>query len=390
MGSVLRERFVGWRAAVFTGNPQLGKRMGLRARRQHSLFNGPIECRLLHFDIREEAFVSDRPRPLPADERGPGARMLANRLGKNQSSLEKWLRREEVSCYRLYDADLPEYAVAVDVYQTDEGDRHAVVQEYEAPASIDPRAARRRLREALGVIPEALDIPAARLHFKVRRRQKGSAQYERLDSQRRFHRVAENGLRFLVNFDDYLDTGLFLDHRDTRRLIRDLARDRHFLNLFGYTGTASVCAAAGGARTTTSVDMSRTYLGWALRNLTLNGLGSADHHLVRADCLQWLGDAAREKRRWGLVFLDPPSFSSSKRMARSLDVQRDHVRLILDTARLLDEDGLLIFSNNLRRFRMDREALHGLEIEDLTARTIPRDFARNPRIHNCWMIRRSA
>jgi 23S rRNA (guanine2445-N2)-methyltransferase / 23S rRNA (guanine2069-N7)-methyltransferase len=390
LGSVLRERFLGWRAAVFTGNPELGKHMGLRARRRHSLYNGPLECRLLHFVISEEAFVSDRPRPLSADQRGPGARMLANRLGKNQRSLDKWLRREQVTCFRLYDADLPEYAVAVDVYETDEGERHAVVQEYEAPASVDPAAARRRLREALGVIPEVLVIPDARLHFKVRRRQKGSAQYERLDSQRRFHRVSEDGLRFLVNFDDLLDTGLFLDHRDTRRLLRELARDRHFLNLFGYTGTASVCAAAGGAPTTTTVDMSRTYLEWALRNLTLNGFGSTDHRLVRADCLQWLSDAARAARRWGLIFLDPPSFSTSKRMTRSLDVQRDHVSLILDTMRLLKNDGILIFSNNLRRFRMDREGLPGLEIEDMTAKTIPRDFTRNPRIHNCWMIRRGA
>jgi 23S rRNA (guanine2445-N2)-methyltransferase / 23S rRNA (guanine2069-N7)-methyltransferase len=386
LGSILRERFRGWRTAVFTGNPELGKNMGLRASRHHALYNGPIACRLLHFEVGEEAFVSDRPRPLPPDQRGPGAQMLANRLRKNQGGLQRWLHREGVTCYRLYDADLPEYAVALDVYQTEAGERIANVQEYQAPASVDPRAARRRLREALGVIPEVLGIPDARLYFRVRRRQRGGAQYERLGSRGNFHRVEENGLRFLVNFEDYLDTGLFLDHRDTRRLIGALARGRRFLNLFGYTGAASVYAAAGGAAATTTVDLSRTYLDWALRNLTLNGFGGRSHRLVQADCLSWLRAAAKQSERWGLIFLDPPSFSSSKRMTGTLDIQRDHARLILDAAALLAEDGILLFSNNLRRFRLDLGTLGGLLVEDITKDTIPRDFARNPRIHSCWRI----
>jgi 23S rRNA (guanine2445-N2)-methyltransferase / 23S rRNA (guanine2069-N7)-methyltransferase len=386
LGDVLRERFRGWRAAVFTGSPELGKSMGLRSCRHHVLYNGPIECRLLHFAVEEDAFVSPRPRPLPPEQRGPGAQMLANRLCKNQKALSHWLHREGVTCYRLYDADLPEYALALDVYQTEAGEHIANAQEYQAPASVDPRAARRRLREALGVIPEVLGIPDQRVYFRVRRPQRGSAQYERLGNQGRFYRVAEQGLRFLVNFEDYLDTGLFLDHRETRRLIGTLAKGRRFLNLFGYTGTASVYAAAGGAASTTTVDMSRPYLDWALRNLTLNGFGSASHRLVQADCLSWLQAAGKANERWGLIFLDPPTFSSSKRMSGTLDIQRDHARLILDTARLLEDDGVLIFANNLRRFRMDKGALYGLLVEDITPQTIPRDFARNPRIHNCWRI----
>lgn len=239
----------------------------------------------------------------------------------------------------------------------------------------------------MGVIPEVLDIPDERLFFKVRRRQKGQAQYERLDAQRRFHRVTENGLTFLVNFADYLDTGLFLDHRNIRRLIGESAAGRHFLNLFAYTGTASVYAASGKALSTTTVDMSRTYLDWASRNLALNGFGNASHRLVQADCLQWLHTAAEEKRHWGLIFLDPPSFSTSKRMSETFDVQRDHVQLIRDTVRLLESNGILIFSNNLRRFRLDRDALPGLDVEEMTSRMLPKDFARNPRIHNCWRIR---
>jgi 23S rRNA (guanine2445-N2)-methyltransferase / 23S rRNA (guanine2069-N7)-methyltransferase len=384
LGEVLRQRFLGWRAAVFTGNPDLGKHMGLRARRFHSLYNGPIECRLLHFDVAPEAFVSDRPRALPPEERGEGARMLANRLVKNRKHLAKWRKREGISCYRLYDADLPEYAVAVDVY---EGERCWVnVQEYEAPKSIDPKSARRRLREALGVIPEVLDVPQDQVFFKVRRQQKGTAQYERLAEHRRFFEVGEHGLRFLVNFEDYLDTGLFLDHRDTRRMLGELAAGKRFLNLFAYTGTASVYAASGGAVSTTSVDLSNTYLDWARRNLALNGFSRPEHELIQADCLRWIEQAAG-RRRFGLVFLDPPSFSTSKRMTDTLDVQRDHVALIRAALRLLEPDGVLVFSNNLRRFRMDLDALSNLAIENITAATLPKDFARNPHIHGCWRIR---
>ncbi len=396
LGAVLRERFDGWRAAVLTGNPELGKRMGLRAKRFHALYNGPLPCRLLHFDVAAAAHVSDHPRPLPVEERGPGAEMLANRLRKNRKALGKWLRQEAISCWRLYDADLPEYALAVDCYHLEptpadpsrEPRPVAVVQEYAAPPSIDPRDARRRLREAIGVIAEVLELPAQDLYFKVRQQQKGADQYGRLADTGRFHEVREDGLRLLVNLEDYLDTGLFLDHRETRRLLRRLAPGGHFLNLFGYTGVASCQAAAGGARSTTTVDMSRTYCDWARRNLSLNGFIGRDHEIIQADCLSWL----RNARAWGghfdLIFIDPPSFSSSKRMQGTFDVQRDHVDLLFDAMELLADGGELIFSNNLRRFRLDRDALSDLIIDDITAETIPRDFARNPRIHNCWRMRR--
>jgi 23S rRNA (guanine2445-N2)-methyltransferase / 23S rRNA (guanine2069-N7)-methyltransferase len=384
LGTLLKERFVGWRAAVFTGRPELGKQMGLRALRMHTLYNGAIECRLLHFEVDPARFVSDRPRPLPPAERGEGAQMLANRLRKNTKALERWRRQHGIRCYRLYDADLPEYALAVDLY---EGERLWVnVQEYAAPPSVDPKAARRRLREALGVIPEVLAIPQAQLFFKIRQPQRGKAQYERLGVSGRFHAVSENGLRFLVNFEDYLDTGLFLDHRETRRLLGELAAGRRFLNLFGYTGTASVYAAHGGALSTTTVDMSNTYLDWARRNLALNGFAGPRHELIQADCLQWLEHA--RGRRYGLIFLDPPTFSTSKRMQGTLDVQRDHVALIRSALEHLEPDGTLIFSTNLRRFRMDTQALGDLSLTDITAATLPRDFARNPWVHACWRIQR--
>jgi len=384
IGTTLRERFTGWRAALLTGNPDLGKYMGLRATRMHTLYNGPIECRLLHFDVDPRYFVSNRPRVLAPEERGEGATMLANRLAKNLKALRKWRDQQHITCYRLYDADLPEYAVAIDIYQGEQ--RWVLVQEYAAPATVDPRDARRRLREALSVIPEVLDVPETQLFFKVRRQQKGDSQYERLGETNRFYEIAEGGHRFLVNFEDYLDTGLFLDHRDTRRMLGELAGGKRFLNLFAYTGAATVYAARGGAVTTTTVDMSRTYLDWALRNLELNQIPTVGHEVIQANALDWLRQV-EGRRRFDLIFLDPPSFSTSKRMDETLDIQRDHVALLRATVRLLEPDGLLIFSNNLRRFRMDLEAMPELDIVNISPETLPRDFARNPRIHNCWRIR---
>lgn len=392
LGNLLKTHFDGWQAAVMTGDPELGKRMGLRASRFHTLYNGPVECRLLHFEVSTQAHVSDKPRPLPAAERGPGAEMLANRLRKNQKALAKWLSKEGISCYRLYDADLPEYALAVDIYGAADPRtptrRFVQVHEYAAPASVDPRAARRRLREAIGVVTEVLAVDDQDVFFKLRQPQKGKEQYERLADTGRFHQVSEDGLRLLVNFEDYLDTGLFLDHRETRRLLGRLARGRRFLNLFGYTGSASVHAANGGALGTTTVDMSRTYIDWARRNLAMNGFTGRDHELIQADCIDWLRNARAYHGRFGLVFLDPPTFSTSKRMRGSFDVQRDHVELIHSAAALLAADGDLVFSNNKRRFQLDAEALTELDTQDITAESIPRDFQRNPRIHRCWRIRR--
>jgi len=320
-----------------------------------------------------------RPEPplLPATE------MFVNRLRKNLRHLGRWARRSGVSCYRLYDADLPDYAVAIDLY---EGWAH--VQEYAPPAQIDPGQAARRLRDVLAVVPPTLGIVPERIVLKIRRRQKGTAQYERRAEIGKFHEVHEGGLIFLVNLTDYLDTGLFLDHRPTRALIRELSPEARFLNLFAYTGTATVYAAAGGAAATTTVDMSGVYLEWARKNLARNGFREgARHRLVQADCLAWLD--ARPADRFDLIFLDPPTFSNSKRMGgRTFDVQRDHPALLSAAARLLAPGGTLLFSTNSRQFRLDRGSLATLATEEITPATIPPDFQRNPRIHTCWKIRR--
>jgi 23S rRNA (guanine2445-N2)-methyltransferase / 23S rRNA (guanine2069-N7)-methyltransferase len=386
LGTQLKTHFRGWRAAVFTGNPELGKAIGIRAHRMHTLWNGAIECKLLHFEVAEQWFMRSRGE-LPAPEKlSAGAEMFANRLRKDLKHFGRWARRQEISCYRLYDADLHEYNVAIDVYDSDK--RYVHVQEYEAPETVDPKEARERLAEALVVIPQVVEIPREQMFFKLRRRQKGGAQYEKLAATGEFHEVREGPCRLLVNFTDYLDTGLFLDHRATRAMLGALAKSKRFLNLFCYTASATVHAGLGGAASTTSVDMSNTYLDWAERNFALNGLTGRAHELIQADVLKWL--KASRGRRYGLIFLDPPTFSRSKRMENTLDVQRDHVELIHDAAALLDPDGVLVFSTNLRRFRLDREGLAGLTVEDITHRTIPEDFKRNPRIHQCFRVTRGA
>lgn len=370
IGQTLKTGFPGWRAIVLNG---AGCELGLKPDRTWQMDNGPIQCRLERFEL---AANRDGAQSLPAED-------LVNRLNKNRRQLKNWLKREQVSCYRIYDADIPEYALAVDVYGTEQGD-WLHVQEYAAPSSIDPRAAQSRLRAALTALPDALGVDPARLVFKVRSRQRGSEQYGRMGQRGEFLIVTEGGCKLWVNLTDYLDTGLFLDHRPVRQWIGEQARGKRFLNLFCYTGAATVHAAAGGARNTTSVDLSNTYLEWLERNLELNGLDKPKHRIIRDDAREWL---ARADERFELIFLDPPSFSNSKKMDSSLDLQRDHAELIDAAMRCLSIDGTLVFSTNLQRFRLDERIGQDYAVEDRSHWSIPKDFARNTKIHRCFFIR---
>jgi 23S rRNA (guanine2445-N2)-methyltransferase / 23S rRNA (guanine2069-N7)-methyltransferase len=383
-GAVLRERFQGWQAAILTGNPPLARNLGIYAKRTHRVFNGTIECRLLRFDLNEAS--AQRPaEEVRADwSSRPGAQMFANRLRKNLQRLDPWAEREHIDCFRVYDADMPEYAFAIDLYGREA--RHVYVQEYAPPKTVNQESARERRREVLAVLPEVLSVPIAQVHSRVRKPQKGAEQYEKRESVAERHAVSEGGLKFWVNFRDYLDTGLFLDHRIMRAMLRSWAKDTDFLNLFCYTGSASVYAAAGGARSTTGVDLSNTYLDWAHENLLLNGFGGNNHELYRADCLAWLEEQESRGPRFDLIFVDPPTFSNSKRMDGVLDVQRDHVGMIRRSLKLLRPAGRLVFSTNYTRFKLDFEALTDLAIEDISAATIPKDFERHARIHRCFMV----
>ena len=385
LGKRMKEEFVGWEAGVFTGNPDLGKKMGIRSRKQYQLFNGPIASKLLMFSIDEQYFVQDRVRTTPEGEQveapaelTEGAKMLANRLRKNVKQLAKWKKQQQHQCYRIYDADMPEYAVAIDEYK---GWIH--VAEYMPPASVKPEAARARLQDVMAAIPEALGIAANKIVLKQRLRQKGTQQYEKRDSRGDFIEVTEGQAKLLVNLHDYLDTGLFLDHRPVRLKIAELAKGKGFLNLFCYTSAASVQAAVGGAKYSDSVDLSSTYLEWSRKNLALNGMSEAQHRTHKADVREWLKTC---ENSYDLVLLDPPTFSNSKSMDGTLDIQRDHVELIDDAMKLLNEDGLLIFSNNLRRFNLDEKVAERYHVEDQTRWSLDKDFQRSQKIHQCWFI----
>jgi 23S rRNA (guanine2445-N2)-methyltransferase / 23S rRNA (guanine2069-N7)-methyltransferase len=399
-GDTLKTHFTGWKAAMIISNPELGFRLGIRSQKPITLFNGAIECKLLRFTIEESAFFI--PKAKTQDERlsqitdaskkpsvDASADMFANRLKKNLKKLSKWAQQNKISCYRIYDADLPEYAVAVDIYQSEQ--TWVNVQEYEPPKSIDQHKADQRLAGVLAEIPRVLQISPDQVFLKIRRKQKSTDQYEKHGDSGVFHVVEEGGCKVLVNFEDYLDTGLFLDHRPIRLMIQQQAKGKRFLNLFAYTGSATVHAARGGAQSTTTVDMSNTYLNWAKKNMQLNNM-QGEHEFIQADCLDWLATEAKQpySRQYDLIFLDPPTFSNSKRMDDVFDVQTDHVSMIKNAISLLAPDGVLYFSTNFRRFKLDSSALSGLVIDDITADTIPEDFARNPKIHYCWRIRHGA
>lgn len=366
LGRVLRSKFEGYKAAILVPDDGLRAALGLPVEASIAVRNGPIDCRIILAPVRTEAVEA------PTGD-------FANRLRKNLKRLGKWAKRNGVTCYRVYDADIPEYAAAIDLY----GD-HVHIQEYEAPKDVPEDVAASRLGEILADAPAVLGVPGEHVFLKQRRRQRGKAQYERQGKEGHVIEVQEGGLRFLVNLSDYLDTGLFLDHRLTRARIYELAKGRRFLNLFAYTGTATVHAAAGGAKSTTTVDLSNTYLDWAERNLVLNGMADSRQELVRADVLAWL---EQTQGRWDLIFVDPPTFSNSKAMSQTWDVQRDHARLLDLVMARLSPEGIAIFSTNARKFRLDAGLSQRYDVVDVTTKTIPEDFRRRPNIHRCYELK---
>lgn len=385
LGRKLKTRFPGWNVALFTASHELAKFFGLRAHHKNTLYNGPLKCTLYQYRIRDIKTTSSRPDVADSESAsGKDAEMFANRLLKNIKHLSKWVRKDNISCYRVYDADIPQYAIAVDIYEN-----WVHVQEYEPPRTVDAVQAFVRLNDAVDAISAILKTDKSRIILKTRKKQSGAEQYTRQDETFDTLIANEYGLKFRVNLKDYLDTGLFLDHRLTRKLISRIAKNRSFLNLFAYSGTATVYAAAGGASSSTTVDMSNTYLAWAQDNLELNNFSGKQHEFIREDCIKWLSDAKNEGRRYQLIFLDPPTFSNSKRMDRTLDIKRDHVELINQTMELLDDDGVLIFSCNAHGFKLDQKHLKEYSIRDITRMTTSQDFRRKP-AHVCWCLARDA
>jgi len=383
LGDALRSAVPDWRAVLLCGSDELAQASGLRAAKRYAFFNGALECALVVCDpVQPPARPPREAKPL-----SEGAQMVANRLRKNLKRLKSWREREGVFAWRAYDADLPEYSAAVDVYSEDGGEARTFVhvQEYEAPATIPEADSRRRFGELLDAVREVFAVPTEQVSIKTRARGKGGSKYGQMDKRGELVPVREGQARLLVNLYDYLDTGLFLDHRPVRVRIGREARGKRMLNLFAYTGAASVQAAVGGARSTTSVDLSGTYLEWAAKNLALNAASGSSHQLVQADVMAWL---AADRGQYDLIFCDPPTFSNSAR-AQDFDTQADHVRLLRACCSRLAPDGLLLFSNNFRRFKLDQAAIAEFATcIEISPRTIDPDFERNPRIHRCWELRR--
>ena len=383
-GQRLKQQFAGWNTSIFSGEPSLLDCLRLRSHRQFKAKNGPLDCVQKNYQIAERAEQSAVENALEFDRTSSVSSDVAvdfaNRLQKNIKKIEKWAKQQGLDAYRLYDADLPEYNLAVDRYAD-----HIVVQEYAAPKNIDENKARQRLLDAVNATLNVTGIETNKLILKVRQKQKGTNQYEKLANKGEYFYVNEYGAKLWVNLTDYLDTGLFLDHRLTRKMLGEMAQGKDFLNLFAYTGSATVHAALGKAKSTTTVDMSNTYLNWAEQNLLLNDIEGKQHKLIQADCLQWLEKCDRQ---FDLIFVDPPTFSNSKRMEDSWDVQRDHIKLMTNLKRILRPNGTIVFSNNKRGFKMDFAKLEelGLSAVEISHKTLPLDFERNKQIHNCWLV----
>ncbi len=385
IGSTLNTLFGGWKVSLLCGEQELLSYVDLKPERTNALYNGGILCQLAHYTVfteeqrAEMALKSEQRRQerlaAPLSE---GSQMAYNRLKKNLAALAPLMEKQSVTCYRIYDADMPEYSAAIDLYEN----QYICLQEYAAPDSIDPEAADKRLEELILATERATGIDYDKIAVKRRERQKGLTQYEKLDDDKNFFIITENALRFLVNFTTYLDTGIFLDHRPIRRFIRDNAGGKRFLNLFCYTGTATVHAAAGDALSTVSVDASSTYLDWAGKNMRLNNFDGMNHFFYKSDVMDWLKESSGE---FDLIFCDPPTFSNSKDR-RSFDIQRDHLALIDACMKHLAPGGTLIFSNNFRKFKLDDYAVEDYAVADISDRTIGDDFARDPKIHKVFLI----
>jgi 23S rRNA (guanine2445-N2)-methyltransferase / 23S rRNA (guanine2069-N7)-methyltransferase len=432
MPDVLR-RLKTWSHYILTARPDFEALVGQTADRRRKLYNGRIECTLYQFygpkpprrkDVaageptaaalpaaaplgegpieaepagRADPALEARPTPSrtasspaprkPAfgglrEEAGRQAEEFANRLRKLARHLRRWPTKRGITCYRIYERDIPEIPLVVDRY---EDALH--IAEFERPHDRTPAEHADWLDLMVRTAAEALETPRELAFVKHRQRQRGAAQYERVDDRRAIRVVGEGGLKFQVNLSDYVDTGLFLDHRITRSMVRDAAAGTRFLNLFGYTGSFTVYAAAGGAAETTTVDLSPTYLEWAEENLRLNELAGPMHRFVRSDAREFLR-SARGEPAFDLAVVDPPTFSNSKRLDDDWDVQHDHAELIQLTLERLRPGGLMYFSTNARRFKLDESPLVGCVVREISKQTVPEDF-RNKRIHRCWRIVKS-
>ena len=389
-GEMLFQNFQGWKVAVLSASKTLTKAIGMRSTKYNKFYNGAIETILFHFTVNEKALMQYESEAEKLKRQAESAVAVddghlafSNRLGKNLQRLIPWAKQQSIECYRVYDGDIPEYSAAIDLYH-----RYVHIQAYQIGKGIDSEIAKKHLRQMVYHIHHTFEIPYRHIYLKTRQRQSGKQQYEKQNDQNRFQIVREGKALFYVNFSDYLDTGLFLDHRKIRSLIAKKSHNKRLLNLFSYTCTASVHAALNQAREITNVDMSKTYLDWGKRNFELNRLQNFPVNFIQAEAISWLKATAQSRQKYDVIFLDPPTFSNSKRMQNVLDIQWDHPMLIGLAMKLLAKNGVLYFSNNYRKFKLDETVARQYQCDNIDALCLSRDFLRRPNVHHCWEIRR--
>lgn len=388
-------------AHIISANPDLLHRLRLSRHYKKTLRNGPIDCLLASFQIAE---TDSKPAEIIArqpvseesadlkDYQQESITPLLNRLQKNAKHMGRWAKRNEVHCYRVYDADLPEFSFALDIYQSEVNPaiHWYHLQEYQAPKTIEEKKAESRIELAKQAVKQVFAIEDQYLFSKTKKRQRGNQQHQKQDSQGELFQVKEGAASLLINLSDYLDSGLFLDHRLTRQLISNYASNKTVLNLFCYTGSAGVQAALGGAKQVLNVDMSTTYLKWAQENYDINQLSDeSKYQFLRADVVELLNNPARFdiEQKFDMVLLDPPSFSNSSKMIESLDILRDHEDLVEKSMQLLDKKGLLIFFTSKKGFKISPVLAEKYQVTEITRDTISEDYKRRPGIHKVWEIR---
>ncbi len=374
---IIVDKLHGWQAGVLIAEPGLTDLFSFSERQSIRLKNGPLECRLLTGVVEKKKEKNIYFNEIDTSTLENGVDFY-NRLVKNLKKIKKWTTTQNIHCFRVYDRDLPDYNFAIDLYE-----RYVFLQEFTPAKSIDERLAQKRLSIALHIIRRVFDLSREKVFVRKRKRQRGKSQYQKKETQPKFHVVREGKAYFYVNFTNYIDTGLFLDHRPLRKLLGQEAKKKRFLNLFSYTATASVHAALGGAVSTTSVDLSKTYNIWAKNNFLLNGLSLDNHFFVQEDCKKWLD---REQGTYDIIFIDPPTFSNTKKKNLLFDVQTNHFRLIKMAARILEDSGCIYFSTNYKNFTLDERLKMLFTVENITKKTIPYDFQRSGRTHFCWKI----
>lgn len=304
---------------------------------------------------------------------------LGNRVRKIYRHLRKWAKRTGTDCFRLYDKEIGEYPLAIDFY----AGRFCV--HYFSPAREIEEPPQELIDETTKVLTSIFNVTPDAIYWRIRAKRKTTRQYEKIGESKEFFKVLEYGVKFLINLEDYLDTGLFLDHRETRHMVASYAKGKSLLNLFAYTCSFSVQAAASGATFTKSVDMSNTYTQWGRENFKLNGFSSKNHEIVCADCLKFLDEEIHSKAKYDLIVIDPPTISRSKKMDQLFDVQIDYIFLITKALKLLAQGGCIFFSTNSRRFTFDVGLFPDCTILEISHKTLPPDF-HDPKIHRCWKI----